>query len=588
MSSLRDNQTVQKAEIRVKLTTAGIILVTPPALYLTHQYAALAGYITACVAVMFWWLILSPHAVRRNRVLALRRRIRMRLRPGAGYASLAELGIRWSRIAAVYHGKRARPGMSWRARACSPATQYAVRLGRAQYGRRVFARMEDQVLVLAPPRTGKSGLLADRICDHPGGVVATSTRPDLSQATREDRARLGRIEVFNPQQVGHVVSTMRFDLLGPCRDMVMAFRMATWLSGGAGGPAQGNLEWFAAKGEVALAGLLFAAAISGATITDVYRWVQREDAEVPLKTIAEYGTPEMLAVVRHMLEDNRTSGSVRETIDLVLKWAALPQLAEAVTRRPGQPMLDVAELALRHGTLYLIGSGDENSPLTPLFRALTSYIHYEAGIIGTRQPSGRLDPPLFMALDEVTQICPIDLPGMLADSAGKGILIQPVVHSVAQLEDRYGQAAARTIWATCGTKIFLPGTTDPETLHNVAELLGTVHDGDRHIDLCPPALLRTLPNWRALVISVNRDPVIVRIRPVWKRMDRRFPGRYLARRAAPAALPESVDVPAVTRVMDLIETVTDTTADGDLVRVPGPRENTRAWPNTSHYDPHNQ
>jgi type IV secretion system protein VirD4 len=583
MSSLRENQSIAKTEASVKLTTAGIVLVTPPALYLTHHYVALSGFIAAAVAIMFWWLVLSPHAIRRNRVLALRRRARMRLRPSAGYASLAELGIRWSRIAAVYHGRRARPGMSWRARVTSPATQYAVRLGRAQYGRRVFARMEDQVLVLAPPRTGKSGLIADRICDHPGGVLATSTRPDLWQTTRDSRARLGRIEVFNPQQVGHAASTMRFDLLGPCRDMVMAFRMATWLSGGAGGSAQGNLEWFAEKGEVALAGLLFAGAISGAAITDVYRWVQREDTEVPLKIIAEYGTPEMLAVVRHMLEDNRTSGSVRETIDLVLKWAVLPQLAEAVTPKAGEPMLDVAELALRHGTLYLIGSGDENSPLTPLFRALTSYIHYEAGIIGTRQPAGRLDPPLFMALDEVTQICPIDLPGMLADSAGKGILIQPVVHSVAQLEDRYGAAAARTIWATCGTKIFLTGTTDPETLHNVAELLGTVHDGERLVDLCPPALLRTLPNWRALVISMNRDPVIVKIRPVWKRMDRRFPGKYLARQAvarpenAPVSLPESVDVPAVT------EAEVD-----DLMRVPDPRPETSAWPGDSQYDPYRQ
>jgi type IV secretion system protein VirD4 len=583
MTGIRDTQSVQRIEAAAKLTTAGLVLVTPPALYFSHHYVAFSGYLTACVAILAWWLLLSKHAVRKNRVLALRRRIRMRLRPSAGYANLAELGTRWSRLtAACGHGKRARPGMSWWRRMNSPATQYAVRFGRAQFGKRVFGRMEDQVLLLAPPRTGKSGLIADRICDHPGGVLATSTRADLYLTTREDRSRLGRIEVFNPQQVGHVRSTMRFDLLSPCRDMVMAFRMATWLSGGSGGPAQGNLEWFAAKGEVALAGLLFAAAMSGSTITDVYRWVQLTDTETPLKTLAEFGTEEMLAVVRHTFEETRTAGSIRDTIDLVLKWAALPELAASVTPRPGEPMLDVAELALRHGTLYLIGSGDENSPLTPLYRALTSYIHYESGILGTRQPAGRLDPPLFMALDEVTQICPIDLPGMLADSAGKGILIQPVVHSIAQLEDRYGQAAARTIWANCGTKIFLPGTTDHETLRNVKELLDTIAVDDRHVDICPPALLRTLPNWRALVISGNRDPLIVKIRPVWKRPDRTFPGRYLARRRDDA-VPQSVDVPAVTQALELAETVTDTVPAGDPVR-----EHSHTWPNTSHYDPNRQ
>jgi type IV secretion system protein VirD4 len=43
--------------------------------------------------------------------------------------------------------------------------------------------MEDQTLVLAAPRTGKSGWLADRIIDHPGAVVTTSTRTDLFENT---------------------------------------------------------------------------------------------------------------------------------------------------------------------------------------------------------------------------------------------------------------------------------------------------------------------------------------------------------------------------------------------------------------------
>ena len=51
----------------------------------------------------------------------------------------------------------------------------------AQVRRRVYARMEDQALILAPQRTGKSGLIADRILSHPGAVLATSTRADLAE-----------------------------------------------------------------------------------------------------------------------------------------------------------------------------------------------------------------------------------------------------------------------------------------------------------------------------------------------------------------------------------------------------------------------
>ena len=91
----------------------------------------------------------------------------------------------------------------------SCTTDYAVRLGRAQYGRRAYARMEDQVLVLAPQRTGKSGLLADRILSHPGAVLATSTRPDLFNITAGARSRRGPIDVFNPQGVGRPAVHLR-------------------------------------------------------------------------------------------------------------------------------------------------------------------------------------------------------------------------------------------------------------------------------------------------------------------------------------------------------------------------------------------
>jgi type IV secretion system protein VirD4 len=410
-----------------------------------------------------------------------------------------------------------------------------VRLGRAQYWRRVYARLEDQVLVLAPQRVGKSGVIADRIVDHPGAVLATSTKDDLFKLTAADRSRLGPVHVFNPQGVGDVASTLRWDMLGCCRDLVMARRMAAWLSGGSKGGAHGNIEWFEQKGEVALAGLLFAAAVTGAAITDVFRWVQLDGHQAALKALADHGTPEMLAVVRRMLADNRTAGSVRDTIELSLSWAAVPGLAQAVTPEPGDMVFDVDAFALGRGTLYMIASGDEDSPITPLFRALVSYVHYQAGLTGTRMPGGRLDPPALLALDEVAVICPVDLPTMLADAAGKGILIMPVVHSVSQLEDKWGKAGGNTIWATCGTKVLLPGISDADTLENVSKLCGsvttvTVTEGKREritARVVPPELLRMLPDWHALVVRMNLAPVVVRVRPVWKRPERRFPLRHL-------------------------------------------------------------
>ena len=67
-------------------------------------------------------------------------------------------------------------------------------------------------------------------------------------------------------------------------------------------------------------------------------------------------------------------------------------------------------------------------------------------------PGPGLDPPLWLGLDEVTTICPIDLPVMLSDSAGKGILITAVAHGISQLAERWGEYGAKTVWACCGTK----------------------------------------------------------------------------------------------------------------------------------------
>ena len=52
----------------------------------------------------------------------------------------------------------------------------------------------------------------------------------------------------------------------------------------------------------------------------------------------------------------------------------------------------------------------EEAPVAPLFAAMATEIHYTAAQIGQASESRRLDPPLLMGLDEVTQICPVPLP----------------------------------------------------------------------------------------------------------------------------------------------------------------------------------
>src|SRR5215471_4706597 len=77
-----------------------------------------------------------------------------------------------------------------------------------------------------------------------------------------------------------------------------------------------------------------------------------------------------------------------------------------------------------------------------------------------------------MALDEVTQICPVPLPSWLADAGGKGIQIITVAHGEAQLRSRWGPDGARIVLDTSGTKMFLPGISDPDILNMASTLCG--------------------------------------------------------------------------------------------------------------------
>jgi hypothetical protein len=498
-----------------------------------HRITSLAVVLALLAWFFFYRSVLSRTAQSRHRVRALRWRARLRLRPGPGYASLPELVLRWGRLAALHHGGRARPGLGYSARVFRRVTAYAVRLGRAQYGRRCLARMEDQQLILAPQRTGKSGIVADRLLDHPGPAIVTSTRADLYQLTAGARSRRGPLYVFNPQHVGGLPSTFAFDLLAPCHDLVMAKRIAGWLTAAIANENanHGNLEWFEKRGDACAMALLHAAAIGGYTIRDVYRWVQLDGHQDAYRVLASQpGSELLIALLKRMFADNKTAGSVRETIDLSLSWAVIPGLAAAVTPRPGEAF-DLAEFLAGNGTLYLIAAGDEDSPLAPLFAAFTSWVHWEAGLIGSTAPAGRLDPPLWFGLDEVTQICPINLPVMLADSAGKGELITAVAHGTSQLEDRWGEAGAKTVWACCGTKVILGGISDAGTLEDISQLCGTITIGDddgKTVRVVPPELIRALPDWRALVLRMNLSPVIVKFRPAWRRLGFRFGRRVPA------------------------------------------------------------
>jgi type IV secretion system protein VirD4 len=74
--------------------------------------------------------------------------------------------------------------------------------GRAHHRHGLRVPLEEHVLVMAPPRTGKTAFLADVILRYPGPVISTTTKADVFALTAAVRALRGPVHVFNPQLVG--------------------------------------------------------------------------------------------------------------------------------------------------------------------------------------------------------------------------------------------------------------------------------------------------------------------------------------------------------------------------------------------------
>lgn len=127
--------------------------------------------------------------------------------------------------------------------------------------------------------------------------------------------------------------------------------------------------------------------------------------------------------------------------------------------------------------------------------------HLAAGSTGDR-----LDPPLLLALDEIGNLAPLpSLPVLMAEGGGAGITTMPILQSLSQARNKWGDHAASTIWDACIVKIILGGASASKDLQELPVLIG---ERDERSDTVPisdygaRSLQRSLQ--RALVMPPER------------------------------------------------------------------------------------
>ena len=445
----------------------------------------------------------------------------------AGIATRAEVARAASHSAIMKRASHLRPSLTK-----AGPSDVGYRIGRSR-GRSVWASVEDSILVIGPPRSGKGAhIVINAILDAPGPVVTTSTRPDNLTTTLRARQRMGPVAVFDPQQLAAGVPVgLRWSPIRGCEDPLTAMIRAAGLAAGTGlaaGGVDGGGFW-ETKTRTALQSMLHAAALDHCSPADLFRWTldpaaAHDAVSILLSTpTAATGWGDSL---RATLEaDPRTRDSIWQGVSLSLGALADPRVLDAVSPPEGEGF-DPEGFLRSDGTLYLLATGAGSNNSAALVSAFVEDLVETARRIAARSAGARLDPPLLLALDEIGNLAPLpSLPTLMAEGGATGITTMPVLQSLAQARTKWSDNAAGTIWDSSIVKIVLGGGSNSRDLHDLSTLIGDRDEttdsttiGDRgtrssqrsvrRVPIMPPDTIRTLPFGTGLIMLRAAPPII--------------------------------------------------------------------------------
>ncbi|GAA1611537.1 type IV secretory system conjugative DNA transfer family protein [Leucobacter chromiireducens] len=414
----------------------------------------------------------------------------------------------------------------------------------ASRGVGVWASVEDSVLLIGPPRSGKGlHIVINAILDAPGAVITTSTRPDNLTATLRARQLVGPVAVFDPQRLAEgIPAGLRWSPIRGCDDPLTAMIRATGLAAGTGlsaGGVEGGDFW-EGKTRTALQALLHAAALDHRRPAELFRWTldpaAASDAVAILTSHPKAATGWADSLQAMIESDPRTRDSIWQGVSLSLAALADPRVLDAVSPDP-EEQFDPEQFLRDKGTVYLLATGAGANNSSSLVSAFVEDLVEAARRIAARSPLARLDPPLLLALDEIGNLAPLpSLPTLMAEGGGTGITTMPVLQSLAQAREKWSENAAGAIWDASIVKIILGGASNSRDLHDLTTLIGerdeitdstTVGDHGsrsaqrsiRRVPIMPPDVIRTLPFGTGLVLLRAAPPIVTRLRSWTARRD---------------------------------------------------------------------
>lgn len=335
----------------------------------------------------------------------------------------------------------------------------------------IWSGSQRSCLALGPTRSGKtSSLIIPNVLCAPGSVVVTSTKQDVLDATHRARSEAGDCFLFDPLgsiEAPDSVQGIHWSPLRLAHTWDGALLAANAMVGAARLGRQLSDDHWSERAGALLACLLHASALEHVTMSEITAWVDRRQVAEPLAILDHHlGThPAIDLLLGISATEARELSSIYSTASGTLGVYR----SDAVRKHYDLPEIDAQQFAHSSDTLYVCASSSSQRLLAPLVVGMLSDISESVF-----RRSDDLPHTLF-ALDELANIAPLpDLPRLISEGAGQGLLVLGCLQDLSQARQRWG-AIADGFLSLFSTTVVFPGVADRSTLELIAAL-GGEHD----------------------------------------------------------------------------------------------------------------
>ncbi|PCC27061.1 conjugal transfer protein [Glutamicibacter sp. BW80] len=406
-------------------------------------------------------------------------------------------------------------------------------IGSTLTGVSLYSSWEDMRISIAGPRMGKSTCqVIPQIIAAPGAVLNTSNKRDTTDATRDIRAKFGKVWVFDPQGIANEEPTWWWNPLSYVSDEVTAAKLAEHFASGSRDPNAKTDAYFDPAGQDLLAGLLLAAALDQRPITDVYTWITRPKDETAVFILQDHQFNMIADQVMGVIQaPDKQRGGIYGTAQQMASCLTIRRVASWVNPQSmadARPQFSPHEFVRGKNTLYSL-SKEGRGTAGPLVTALTVAVAEAAEELATSK-GGRLSVPLVGILDEAANVCRWrELPNLYSHYGSRGIIFDTVLQSWSQGVGVWGESGMKMLWSAANVKFYGGNVSEKAFLDDMAAFIGDFDRvtssvssgrGQRSVSrqlhrerILGVDDLAALPKGRGVVFSAGNRPVLIRTKP---------------------------------------------------------------------------